>query len=294
MIRFLVTAALFCALTFPVGLGAQTDFPLSTSGPADPQASSASSSTPSQVSPPGSTQDENVRKARALLDQMIQALGGQAYMNIQDRSEQGRTYSFWHGDPTGAGAPYWRLWKWPDKDRIEFTKQRDWVVINNGDQGYEVTYKGTALQEKDALTDYLRRREYSLEWVLRKWLKEPGIALFYDGPAIAERKQAEQVTIMNAKNQAVSIDIDILTHLPLKKTFTWRDPRDREKNEEFELYDGYKNIQGIMTPMSVTRGRNGDAVNQRFINTVSYNENLPDSKFEASVTYDPNAKPKKK
>jgi hypothetical protein len=259
----------------------------------DPAATNAPPTPSAQTAPATSAQDENARKARALLDQMIQALGGPAFMNMQDMSQDGRTYSFYHGNPTGAGAVYWRFWKWPDKDRIELTKQRDWVIITNGDNGYEVTYKGTAPQDKDQLQDYLRRRQYSLEWVLRKWLKEPGIALFYDGPTVAERKQADQVTIMNAKGDAVSIAMDTTTHLPLQKTFTWRDPTDRQKNEEFEVYDNYKPIQGIMTPLSITRGRNGDMMNQRFINTVKYNQNLPDSMFEAHTSYDPNAKRKK-
>src|SRR5581483_2643624 len=250
------------------------------------QESGATQAPAGQVQSPAPPQDESARKARTLLDQMIQALGGPAYMNIEDMSQEGRTYSFSHGDPSGAGAPYWRFWKWPDKDRLELTKQRDWVMINNGDQGYEVTYKGTAPQEKVALTDYLRRRQYSLEWVLRRWLKEPGIVVFYDGPAIAERRQTDQITILNTRNQSVSIDIDINTHLPLKKTFTWRDPTDRLKNEEFEVYDNYKLIQGVMTPLSVTRGHNGDPVNQRFISTEKYNQNLPDSMFAGNVTYD--------
>lgn len=258
----------------------------------DPAATNAPPTASAQTTTASPAQDENARKARALLDQMIQALGGPAFMNMQDMSQDGRTYSFYHGNPTGAGAIYWRFWKWPDKDRIELTKQRDWAIITNGDNGYEVTYKGTAPQDKDQLQDYLRRREYSLEWVLRKWLKEPGIALFYDGPTVAERKQADQVTIMNAKGDAVSIAMDTTTHLPLRKTFTWRDPTDRQKNEEFEVYDNYKLIQGIMTPLSVSRGRNGDMMNQRFINTVKYNQNLPDSMFEAH--YDPNAKRKKR
>ncbi len=251
--------------------------------------------TPSpQTAPSTATPNENAQKARALLDQMVQALGGAAYMNLQDMSQDGRTYSFYHGNPTGAGAVYWRFWKWPDKDRIELTKQRDWVIITNGDSGYEVTYKGAAPQDKDQLQDYLRRRQYSLEWVLRKWLKEPGIALFYDGPTVAERKQAEQITIMNARNESVSIAMDTTTHLPLQKTFTWRDPTDRQKNEEYEVYDNYKLIQGIMTPLSISRGRNGDMMNQRFINTVKYNQNLPDSMFEVHSSYDPNAKPRKR
>ena len=283
MHRFLLFLAVLAGL---VSASAQTA--------PDPAATSAPPTASTQTPPASPAQDENARKARALLDQMIQALGGPAFMNMQDMSQDGRTYSFYHGNPTGAGAVYWRFWKWPDKDRIELTKQRDWVIITNGDNGYEVTYKGTAPQDKDQLQDYLRRREYSLEWVLRKWLKEPGIALFYDGPTVAERKQADQVTIMNAKGDAVSIAVDSTNHLPLRKTFTWRDPSDRQKNEEFEVYDNYKLIQGIMTPLSVSRGRNGDMMNQRFINTVKYNQNLPDSMFEAHTSYDPNVKRKKR
>src|SRR5579872_281929 len=282
---------MYRSLAFLVILAGLVSAPAQTAP--DGAAADAPPTPAAQTAPPARATNENAQKARALLDQMIQALGGPAFMNLQDMSQDGRTYSFYHGDPTGAGAVYWRFWKWPDKDRIELTKQRDWVIITNGNNGYEVTYKGVAPQEKEPLEDYLRRREYSLEWVLRTWLKEPGIALFYDGPTVAERKQAEQVTIMNAKNEAVSIAMDVNTHLPLKKTFTWRDPTDRQKNEEFEVYDNYKPIQGIMTPLSVTRGRNGDMMNQRFINTVKYNQNLPDSMFEAHTSYDQNPKRKK-
>ena len=37
---------------------------------------------------------ENARKAKTLLDQMIEALGGNAYLNIEDVSQEGRTYGF--------------------------------------------------------------------------------------------------------------------------------------------------------------------------------------------------------
>ncbi len=39
-----------------------------------------------------------------------------------------------------------------------------------------------------------------------------------------------------------------------------------------------------MTPFSITRFFNGDMSNQRFLNPVTYNQGLPDSKFDAHVT----------
>jgi hypothetical protein len=240
-----------------------------------------------QNAAPAAPESENSKKARAILNQMIQTLGGQAYLNVQDMQQEGRSYSFYNGKPNSLGTLFWRSWKFPDKERIELTKQRDIVYIYNGDQGYEVSYKGTAAAEPDALRDYLRRRNHSLEYALRVWLPDPKTALFWDGTAVAEQKHCDSVTLLNSKNDSVTIFIDTNTHLPVKKTFEWRDPSDRLKNEEGEIFDNFRMVQGVMTPHTLLRTKNGDTTNQRFITVVKYNSGLPDSQFEATVTYDP-------
>lgn len=253
---------------------------------------------PADTAPPQSSQgvpidQENARKAKAVLDQMVKALGGQAYLNIQDISQQGRTYSFYHGQPNSVGTLFWRFYRFPDKERIELTKQRDVAFVYNGDKGYEITYKGTALEDEKTLTDYIRRRQHALDWVIRKWLNKPGLALFYEGSTVAEEHPAEQITILNAKNDSVTLYIGTDNHLPIKKSYSWRDPLDKLRSTEDEVYDGYRNVQGIMTPFSVTRFLNGDMSNQRFLNSVTYNTGISDSLFNASITYDP-TKPRPK
>jgi len=230
---------------------------------------------------------ENARKAKTLIDQMIQALGGNTYLNIEDVSQEGRSYGFHLGQSEGVGTLFWRFYKYPDKDRVELTKKRDVVYVYRGDQGFEITYKGTRFDEPKSVSDYLRRREYSLDWVIRKWLSEPGIALFYEGHTVAAQKDTEQISVMTSSNQSVTLYIDTSTHLPVKKTYSWRDPTDKERNIEDEVYDNYRPVQGVMTPFSVTRFYNGDMSNQRFLNSVSYNKGLSDSMFAADVTYDP-------
>jgi len=255
--------------------------------------SAAPGSSPAATSQSASSQSipvdqENARKAKALLDQMIQALGGDAYMNLQDVSQEGRTYNFHLGEPNGVGVLFWRFYKYPDKDRVELTKKRDVIELFTGNQGFEITYKGTRSDDPKEVADFIRRRQFSLDWVLRKWLSEPGVALFYEGATVADQKDAQQVTIMNARDQAVTIYINSNTHLPVKKTYSWRDPTDKQRNVESEVYDNYRLVQGIMTPFDIARYYNGDMSNQRFLNSVSYNKGLSDSMFEASVTYDPN------
>ncbi len=253
-----------------------------------------------QSSPAASTQssagaqDSGAQKARTVLDQMIQALGGQAYLTVQDMEQDGRGYKFYHDETEGAGTLFWRFWRWPDKERLELTKQRDWIVIYNGDKGYDHTFRGTAAVEDSDMKDYLRRRHYALEQVLRLWLKEPGTSLFYDGSSFAERKSADQITIMNTQNEAVDLFVDTNTHLPVKKSYTWRDPETHDRDEESDGYDAYRKVQGIMTPFRLTRYKNGEVQSERFINTVKYNQNLPDSMFESQVTWNPNQSPPKK
>jgi hypothetical protein len=235
---------------------------------------------------PNSPQDPNAQKAHQLIEQCIQALGGDAWLNVQDMEQEGRSYAYQHGEPASIGVQFWRFWKFPDKDRVELTKQRDVVYIYNGDKGYEVTYKGTAAMDPVDLKTYLRNREHSLETVLRIWLKQPQTALFYDGPALAQQKYTDRVTVMNSDNDSVTLFLDRDTHLPVKKEYEWRSP-DRYRNVEDEVYDNWRAEQGIPTAHSTLRIHNGETTNQRFIVSVKYNQGIPDSKFEAKVTYTP-------
>jgi len=237
--------------------------------------------------PKGINDNPNSKKARAILQQMIDALGGQAYLNIQTIQQEGRSYSYYQGQPNGYGIPFWAFIKLPDKERVEVTKQRDVIYIYNGDKGYEKTYKGVAPMEKEQLKSYLRQHEHSLDFVLRVWLPDPTTALFYNGPAVAEQKPCDSVTLFTAKNDSVTIFINTENHLPVKKMFDWRDPMDNLKNTESETYDNWRLEQGFPTPHTILHSRNGDTTNERFLTTVKYNMPMADSMFEATVTYDP-------
>src|SRR5579864_5791982 len=244
-----------------------------------------------QTAPPANPpQDENSRRARALLNQAIQALGGPAYLNYQDVEAQGRAYGFYHGEAEGGGTLFWSFWKAPDKERIELTKKRDVIYIHSGDKGYEITYKGTRAEDEKDLKEYLQQREFSLTNVLRRWLNQTDVAFFYEGGTFAENKPVEQVSLLNGKNQGVTLLLDSETYLPVRKSYTLRDPETHERNEEVEVYANYHMVQGIQTPYDITRLHNGEMSRQRFIQRVSYNNNLPDSLFNAGVSYTPGGK----
>ena len=259
----------------------------STPAPAPSAPASTAASANPWLPPTTGNEDATVKKARNLLTQMIEAMGGQAYMDIRSAELTGLTYSFYNGKPNSVGTEFHLLIKYPDQERLELTKQRDVVYIETADKGYEVTYKGTALQEPKAWREYLRRRNHSMEYVLRVWLKQPTTQIYYEGTAIAEQRMAEVVSLMDKSNDSVTFYIDQNTHLPIKKTFSYRSPLDRQKDEDGEIYGNWRPESGLNTPHSIVRTHNGDYTNQRFTKTVTYNVAVPESLFQAKVTYDP-------
>lgn len=274
---FLPTLVLVCSGSFYIGQQAV---------PSTTTPTTKTNSTPAIALDKDAAQNSN--KAKSIIEEGIKALGGEAYLTIRDREQQGRGYAFHHGRPSGAGGLIWSFWEFPDKERVEFTKERDIAQVFVGNKGYEITYKGPHPLEPKDLEDYLRRRHFSLDTVLRTWVNDPTVVLLYDGNAIAAEHPALQVTLVNAQNEAVTLYFDVDSHLPVKKSFEWRDPVDKQKNLEEEIYDNYKPVSGIMAPYSITRLFNGDMANQRFLNSVTINQGLDPAMFDPNSGYNPN------
>src|SRR5882757_7073293 len=85
---------------------------------------------------------KNAQQARAALDAMVKALGGDAWLNMKNREYDGRTAAFYQGKPSGGTAEYWEFHAWPDNDRVEYTKHRDVVQIYTGREGWEIIFSG--------------------------------------------------------------------------------------------------------------------------------------------------------
>src|SRR5437899_819585 len=164
---------------------------------------------------------------KQLLDQMVEALGGQAWLDRKDMQVSGRTAAFYRGQPNGMVIEYTGWRRFPDAtqkgaERIGFLsdksmilpgKKIDIVQIWTDDNGYEVTYKGRTTLPKEQVEDYIRRRAHSIESVVRVWLKAPGVMVIAEGTTMVERRMADKVTVLSANNDAVTIELDATTHL---------------------------------------------------------------------------------
>jgi len=249
------------------------------------------------ASPPLPNNQTQEQRGRQLLDQMVAALGGPAWLSRHTASELGRTAAFYRGQPTGntidfsefrqfrsaTQPPLERIGFITDKSMILPGKKIDIVQIWTADNGYEITFKGKAALPKDQVEDYLRRRAHSIEAVVFTWLKTPGVMVIAKGTSMVERHLTDKLTVLSANNDAVTIELDVTTHLPLARTFEWRNPQFQDHDEDREEYDDYHDFGGLPTPLTLSRYRNGDLANQRFLTKVEYNVPLSPDTFNPDI-----------
>lgn len=251
------------------------------------QASAIPSAAPAELK---GTQEELGKK---LLDEMVEALGGEAWFNRKDMQVSGRTATFFRGAPNGTVIEYTGWRRFPDAnrggaERIGFLsdksmilpgKKIDVVQVWTDGNGYEVTYKGRTTLPKDQVADYYRRQNHSIESVVQQWIKAPGVMVIAEGSTMVERRMADKVTVLSANNDAVTIELDATTHLPLRRTFRARNETFGDFDEEAETYADYHTVQGLPTAYNITRYRNGEMVNQRFLTKILYDQGLSPDLF---------------
>jgi len=218
--------------------------------------------------------EKNAARARAALDAMVKALGGDAWLNQKNVVREGHIAAFFHGSPDVGTTLFWEFHMWPDHDRLEYTKHRDVVQFYEGQKGIEVTFRGAKPLPQEQVDDFMRRRAHSIETAAKVWLKDPKTILVYEGQRMAERHMADQVTLISAENEAITIQMDVQTHLPLSRSFQWRDPVYKDKNTDIEEYADYHDVEGFPTAYSITRVHNGETVRQLYIDKVHYNQDL--------------------
>jgi hypothetical protein len=255
-------------------------------------AHSQASEIPSAQAPHLDTETAD-KRGRALLAQMVEALGGDTWLNRRDMVVRGHTAAFFHGAPSGmvveySGARQFPVDGRPEAERIGFITEKsmilpghkiDVVQIYTQGKGYEVTYKGKTPLPADLVEDYNRRMHHSIESVITDWMKKPDVMVIDEGTSMVERRLAHKVTVLAADNDAVTIEVDANTHLPLRRSYETRNEKFKDIDKDVEEYDDYHTIQGLPTAMTLTRYHDDDMSSQRFYSTVEYNRGLDPALF---------------
>jgi hypothetical protein len=223
--------------------------------------------------------EQSAAKAREILNQAVEALGGNAYLSVHDVTCTGRLGSFDHaGDVTGFGK-FIDYTQPPFKDRQENLPKRNIIQVFNGDKGWELDRGGVTDAPQADLLQFKEDVLKDIDYVLRRRIHEPGMILRYSGPDVVDLKQVDWVELVDSDNRTIRIAFAGNTHLPIRKTVETRDPRTQRKSAEIEYYSNYHPIDGVQTPFQITRERNGIKIFQVFFDKCDYNTSISDALF---------------
>jgi hypothetical protein len=179
--------------------------------------------------------EQSAAKAKQILQQAIEALGGSTYLNVHDSTCTGRLGQFDHaGELTGFGhfidyeVP-------PDKERQENLPKRNIIEVYNGDKGWDLDRGGVSEAPQVDLADFVEGNKKDIDNILRLRIHEPGMIFRYGGPDIVDLKQVDWVELVDSDNRTIRIAIATATHLPVRKVVDTRDDRTRTKTTRITI-----------------------------------------------------------
>lgn len=225
--------------------------------------------------------EQSAAKAKQLLQEMIQALGGPAYLNMKDSTCRGRLGQFGHSGMLSSYETFWDFVKFPDKDRTEFSKKRNIINVSNGNQGWVLDRGGVSEEPAGQIADHQRDLQVDLDYILRFRLNEPGMIFRYVGSDVVDLKEANWIEIDDPQGHEIRIAIATLTHLPLRKEVAGRDPITHVRTEEVDYYSNFETVGGVQLYFGQTHIQNGMKVFQVFYDPdgCRVNTGLQDSFF---------------
>jgi hypothetical protein len=247
---------------------------------------------------PAQTKQERGRK---IVDEMIAALGGQNFLEMKDRVEFGRAYSFYREQLTGLSIARFST-RYPAtgkpgelaiEERQAFGKKEDAGAIFAAGKGWQFSFRGARPMPEDTYERYRLSTTNNLFYILRQRLKEPGMTFEYQKTDVYDNAPVNVVDITDGENRTVTVYIHASTKLPMRQIYFRRDPKTRDRNEEVTTFSKFRDVGGgVQWPFAIQRERNGEKLLELYSDTVSINQDLPGSLFqvEGRMTVLPPAK----
>jgi hypothetical protein len=223
--------------------------------------------------------EESAAKAKQLLQQAVDALGGSAYLDMRDMTCTGRASQFGHSGELNGFETFINYVEPPTMDRTENLPQRNIIDVYNGDMGWTLDRGGVAEAPVTDLARFQDNVRKDIFNILKNRVHEDGMILRYAGVDIVDLHEVDWVELVDANDSTIRIAIAKDSHLPIRKTVQTRDPKTRNVTEEIELFSNYHPISGIETPFQIERDRNGLKIYQIFFDKCDYNTGLPASMF---------------
>ncbi|MEO8593335.1 MAG: hypothetical protein ABI759_08435 [Candidatus Solibacter sp.] len=231
-------------------------------------------------------------RGKRVVNEALQAVGGKAFLAMEDRVESGRAYSFFRQELQGldlakiytryvtavAGKPSVR-------ERQNFGKDESNGYLFNETGGWEITFRGARMLEPKKIENWNDATLRNIFYILRQRLNEPGMDIYSRGSDRYDNLPAEIVDITDARGLTVTVYFSASSKLPVRQILKRRNPEYKDFDTEETLFAKYRDVGGgVMWPYSIRRFRNGEKVFELYSDNVQINQSLQDNLFTLPST----------
>jgi hypothetical protein len=200
------------------------------------------------------------QRGKRVVDECLDALGGDRFLNMQTRVESGRAYSFYRDSLTGLSIA--RIYTRYDSgvtdtthnlaqhERDNYGKKEDYGTLFTDKEAWDITFRGARPLPAERFTRYKETTLRDIFYIIRVRLH-----------------------LTDADNLTTTVYFDQITKLPVRQVFFRRDTVTKDRNEEVTHFTKYRDAgDGVQWPFSIERDRNGEKIYEIFSTSVEIND----------------------
>ncbi|MFI5097036.1 MAG: hypothetical protein ACHQT6_03590 [Candidatus Acidiferrales bacterium] len=238
--------------------------------------------------------EKSTAKAKQLVQQAIEAMGGAAFRDYGELECEGRLAEFDHNGDRAGDAYYHNYWRFPDKNRTEYVvkstkggllgvfvgvlpiKGGVFIQVFSGNEGWTMDKSGVNEAPAGTVSDFQAAAKRQLRNVMLLKVKEQDVFLRYTGTTTADLRQVDWVEITDRGEEgSIRLALDHATHLPSRIVVTSKDADTGQMDEDVTIFTNYHPNDGVQMPMQVTRLHNDRRTHQLFYDSCKANPSLP-------------------
>ena len=245
--------------------------------------------------------EKSTAKAKQLVQQAIDALGGAAFRDYTELECEGRLAEFDHnGDPAGE-AFYHNYWYFPDKNRTEYIvksaskasflavligsfpfpfKGGEFIQVYSGNEGWTMDKSGVNEAPATSISNFQAAAKNHFRNVLLLKVNQPDVSVRYTGTSTVDLWPVDWVEMTNPGEEgSIRLALDHATHLPSRIVVTSKNLETGQMDEDVTILTNYQPNNSVQIPMQVTRLHNDRRTYQLFYNSCKANPSLPPDFF---------------
>lgn len=227
--------------------------------------------------------EQSAAKAKQILQQLTDALGGPGYLNVRESDCEGRLARFGHNGELSGFTNFKDYWRYPDKNRTDYYKKGVVINIYNGDQGWTLDRGGVSELPAPAVADFQELTKKDINNLLRLRVKEPGMVFRYGGQDIVDLKTVDWVEITDPEQRTFRLAVDRSSHFLVRTMVITEDESTRERSTETNIYSNFQPMDGVRTPLQITGDRDGRRISQVFFASCKYNPGFSEDFFSKAA-----------